>query len=1506
MALSTHSGGAAAKAGHFHEALWGVDAFLAVLNGEASAIRIETPGDDGAEFHLVRGVVREHWQAKRQPTNRDTWSICALRPVLQFFFEKFRAGDQCVFASVSGSPELKKLTENARAAQSYTEFQGHFLRCGRDAQFTDLRGYLGALDEEEVFRFLRAVTVRSAEEVTLELQLCRVLGATFGGPGQTTMAVLRDLYLLSTHEVLTAPDIEQHLRTRGITRRRAPSPDATNRILAVTRSYVAGQRARLIRGAAIRRAVADDLIARIQNNSAPLGILITSAAGGGKSACLCQIVEGLQAADVPVLAFRLDGVEPVTTAIALGEKLGLGDSPALVLADNYPKRTVALVVDQVDCVSATSGRHPDFFDAIAALRDEVLGLHSRARIYLLLACRKFDFVHDHRLKQLIAKDQSPIELSEFTADETKAVLANDGGDLSRLTPPQQAMLRLPQNLSLFIGAGLARTEERFTTAKELCDAYWDAKRRAVAAQSQEWDALWYRAIQHLATAMSDRQELSVPVTTMDAFPSEMLQRMASEGVLTWDGRRYGFGHETLFDYCFARTQPHGGREFVRFLESDAQHLFRRAQLRQVLAFLRDDDFAAYLDRIVHLLRSDLIRPHLKLLTIELVAAHPEPRDEELQALMPWIDSEMACRRARKPNPDRLASRVFDAFFASRTLFTIADRLGFLELWLQSDEAWLLDTMCRYLRQQADQHSERVAELLEPFATKGGEWKPRLRYMVEGRCLGKSRRLFDLFLRLLDDGTLDDAKDRLPSNGTFWSMLHGFSDERPAWCAELAAHWLDRRIAIAKSTMDQHGLTGALLDDEFGVDHLFTSARKAPAAFLEHILPAIIRAAEAFRTDDHGALSSDWVWPSRHLMRQHISMYEAFLSACEEAFELAGRQSPDALLPCIRQLRVARHRTANFLLMCAYLSSSPAGCADEVLGLLAAEPERLLCGYSDSWFWVSRQVLEKFSPHCSEPVFRAVEAEVLAFLTPHERTREGLPRRGISAFNLLSALASHRRSNVANAQIAGWRTKFGKPDGPPRGIQSYTVVSPIPQESAQHMTDEQWLGAIAKYSSADRQFDIEHLERGGAHELAGMLRNFVKEQPERFSRLALRFPEDVEPSYFMNVLYGLKESASPMPGKIEVARRVFAREDKACLCAALDLLGTMADARLPEDAIQFIRDAARHSDPNADLADGEQAYYGGDILHHGINTVRGVAALTIGNLIKHDLQYLADFCGTIDQLVTDPSLAVRAVVASTLFAVARNDTPLALQLMEALLDSDDRLLGTAYVVHFIQSGLREHFGHFAGTIDRMLGSSRDEVRKQGGTLACLARLYHKVADPLAEVALSGDEQCRLGACQIASRNLLHPECRSWCEPALVRLFADSSKAVRTHAATCFRRLWQSPDTPLRDFEALIRSFLDSPAFAEEPSLLLYALKETNRRVPEIILDVCEIFASRCAEGARDIRTSLAADEQIVGKLVFTAYAQLQSKPLYDRALALIDQLSLEGLPSASTHLADLER
>jgi hypothetical protein len=458
-----------------------------------------------------------------------------------------------------------------------------------------------------------------------------------------------------------------------------------------------------------------------------------------------------------------------------------------------------------------------------------------------------------------------------------------------------------------------------------------------------------------------------------------------------------------------------------------------------------------------------------------------------------------------------------------------------------------------------------------------------------------------------------------------------------------------------------------------------------------------------------------------------------------------------------------------------------------------------------------------------------------------------------------------------------------------------------------MTDDQWLLAIAKHNTERGRFDWDHPERGGGEALAAMLHGFVERDPERFAKLALNFPSGTHPSYYMNVLYALKGAAIGSTLKLDVARRVFASEDAACLMAALDLLGAVEDQVLPEDAVLFIqRMALEHSDPKCEEWEGERPLYGGNMLTYGMNTVRGHAAEAIRDLIRCDREYLGGFGEIVEKLVADPSVSVRACVASTLLAMASHDAPRAISLLRKLVEGDDRLLGTNYVVQFIEHGLHDYIAELRPHIERMLSSSNREVCQAGGQLACLARLYHKSADDLAEGALTGSASCRLGAAKVASNNLTHPDCREWCEAALQRLFNDADAKVRQEAAHCFWHFWQQPELSLAGFDSLIRAFLKSNAFADDPTFILHTLEDARRRVPETVLDVCERFVAQCAEKAKDIRTSLAADEHMVSKLAFRAYAQLEAQPLQKRALDLIDRMCAEGFPSVGENISIFER
>ncbi|MGC3988751.1 MAG: hypothetical protein QM796_03495 [Chthoniobacteraceae bacterium] len=305
-------------------------------------------------------------------------------------------------------------------------------------------------------------------------------------------------------------------------------------------------------------------------------------------------------------------------------------------------------------------------------------------------------------------------------------------------------------------------------------------------------------------------------------------------------------------------------------------------------------------------------------------------------------------------------------------------------------------------------------------------------------------------------------------------------------------------------------------------------------------------------------------------------------------------------------------------------------------------------------------------------------------------------------------------------------------------------------------------------------------------------------------------------------------------------------------------------------------------------------------------MRGRVAEELRNLLITDRRYLDVLLPTIEGLVCDPNISVRACAISSLFGVALYNEELAVALFQSLSETDDVLLGSPYAEDFIRRGLSSHMEAMRPHIERMLHSENANVCQTGARLAALAGLIHRTESDLAAKALHGVAVARLGVAEIAEFNFTVPSCREWGEQTLCALFNDEDIAVQKKAAHCFWHLWRKPEIPLTEHADLILRFLQSAAFARSPSMLLRALEDSNHRLPEVVLDVCEHFVEKCAEQARDIRTHRAGDEHTVGPLVFRAYQQLAGSEVQLRALQLIDRMCEEGLHSASQNMAQFER
>lgn len=1492
-------GGPSDKVGNRYEARWTVACMARVLRGEHESIRLEPPGPEGAgvEFWLRQDDSREYHQVKRQGTRRGRWTLRELNDVgvLPAFRSHLAAANAtCVFVSMQGAHELRELTERARGAADHGEFEREFTKGEWGSRFSELLTYWLGCTRDEAFSLLERIHVRTIDEETLrrhvELELTSLVEGDMSAASEALFAYAFD----SVHQELDRARIWKQLSSRGFNRPIWAEPQALVDVVeAANTRYLTFLDRELVRGELIARGESTRVLATLQESSAKRGAVVTGAAGSGKSTVLLEVIKTLQQQGVPALAFRADRLEPTQRPDEAGRQIGLPASPPATLAALAKGRPCVLVLDQLDAVSLMSGRNPSFFECFDEMVRQVLTL---PQMRLVIACRRFDFENDHRLRRLGGpKDVfDHVEVGTLPDDTVRRTVRAMGIEASRLTDKQIKLLSVPAHLKLLCevaeGAGTSLT---FQTANELYGLYWERKDQLLRA-GPGTTAPWSAVIDTLCDYMSRTQGLSAPATILDDA-SAIRDALLSEHVLVRDGVRLSFFHEGFFDYAFARRFAATGGDLVGLLRSGEQHLFRRAQVRQILLHEREVNRPLYLDNLRTLLSSADIRFHIKQVVFALLAQFTDPTEPE------WRILEALLQDLGYPNRGEIR-------FATRTLpwFRLLDSLGVVEAWLRQSDSDTVDRAVMLLHGVQREAADRVAELVEPYIGASEEWRKRHRHLVQWADLHAGRRFFDLFLRLVDNGGLDGMGHFRKDD--FLGLLYDLPEQRADWACEAIGRYLTRclRISLDSGETDPFSDEGTLRYDQSSDRVLIGSAQRAPGAFIEHVLPFILRVIElnAVREGEEPWEDTLWRWRHRdggHGVRDHL------LGATEEALRKLAREAPDEFSRLATPLRHSEYETVQFLLIRAYAANGER-VADQAIDYLCESPRRLSCGHLDSSHRACRELIEAATPYCSSERLAKLEAMLLGYYTEWERTTNGRRSRGLAQFELLLAIEKGRRSAAVAARIGEWQRKFrmdAPAEPPPGGV--FTVGSPIPASAAEKMTDEQWLAAVARYASREHEWrDGEPL--GGPHELSQMLEAQVRKDPLRFSRLVLKLPDETNAAYFHAMLRGLDGGVADTEAVFGACRRCHRLPNRPAGSTFCRLVEKLPELPWPDDLLDAIAwYATDDPDPDRELwrteTSGSQCYYGGDIYMAGINCVRGAAAGAVRSLLFADTERIRRFLPTLRRMVRDPSIAVRSCVVTSLFPALNRDRNLAVQMFLELCDTKDVLLRTHHMEEFMQHATPTHFGQLRPIVERMLRSDDPEVAEAGARRACVASLGLDEAADLAEQCLAGSEPLRSGAAQVFAANVGQARFRSVCEAQLVKLFDDPTEKVRAMAAECFDRL---EDDTLGQVTALVERFETSAAFAANHEHLVRALETTTARLPNVTISICERFIEIAGTAAGDMRTGAAGAAHRLSELIVRAYHQADDQAISKRCLDTIDSLLREGAMGMQRALGEFDR
>ncbi len=830
-----------------------------------------------------------------------------------------------VFISGSDAPQLRELCERARDSASTAEFEEFFVRSkAHQADVAKLQSTWNHCSVEQARDYLQRIDVRVADELSLRSEAYAFAQVLFLYPPDKVCFTLAALVLDSVHRELSRADILTYLGSQGYHLRQvANTREARPSIDAVTQQYLASGRRRLIQGKRMARTETQELLAHLEEQTADC--VVTGRAGTGKSGCVAEFVEMLVQQGTPVLAFRLDRIDPVKSTKELGKALGLEESPALLLAaacDGHAH--AALVIDQLDSISTASGRTTGFFDAVESLLEEVRALRHRTAIHVVVVCREFDWKNDSRLRKLLHREHAHIAVGVFSLDQVHATLVESGVQHTSLTPRQTALLCLPQNLSLFLDAAFP-LDTPPNQSLDLFHRYWQFKRESVATRSVPAADAWVDALQTVVQEMTASQQLFVRRELLDRFDDRYINQMISEGVLTLERHRVGFGHESFFDYCFARQFVSGSRTLVEFLLAGEQHLFRRAQVRQVLQYLHESDPDRFCYELKAVLYHAQVRTHLKDLALAVAAGSATISPQEWALWVELIAPHLQAVTAGQQVSWTLAWRHF---YGSPALFEQALQRGMLQQWLTSTSEAMVDLAVSYLRPHEERFSRDVAELLTPFAGRNEVWNRRLVWFMQLVSLDGSREMFDLFLSLLGDGTLDEARGPIAVNSTFWNLTCGLAGKSPGRVCEIVAAWLARQLELAKASGDADGFV-SFRHDGFAKEPIHRAVEGAPAAFVQHVLPVVLAVAAWAVDAEKQPPRADRVWPWWMPEDEGSAPKDLALHGLLRALKAVAETDVDAVLATWKRCAPPISR----LRICCCLPSTPAMARTSQISLL---------------------------------------------------------------------------------------------------------------------------------------------------------------------------------------------------------------------------------------------------------------------------------------------------------------------------------------------------------------------------------------------------------------------------------------------------------------------------------------------------------------------------------------------------------------------------------------------
>lgn len=1348
--MSLEPGGRADKYGNSYENSFLAKLFLRLIREELASVTVEPLGQNSDYVEFISEQRDGHikfYQCKASNNDHSAWSIADLKK--HDVFQRAKAiitdNNKNLYYFISPLPykQLDELCKRARTNSNPEEFIRYQLTNEPIKKlFSDCIKEFG-LDQNNSSDVIKAVYLLShcyfEQHITgteAEQDLNTNFGILFTGKA-STVRVLLEQYANSTGRYgikITPNDIINYLESQDIHPRNHQNSDTVlGQIQSLNLTHWDSYHA--VHEKFVHRTETDQIIESINNGHS---VILHGKAGSGKSGCIEETIDYLKKSGILYLSIKLDKHPPQISADTYGQSLGLPESPVFCLSKLSAGKPCVLILDQLDALRWTNNHSSSALDVCKELffQARSVNLTFGSSVSILVASRTFDLENDKGLNRLFDLSNSPDNLKwdkiSVSLFKTEQIIQIIGEKYNQLSPRLQKLLLTPSSLYVWSKLEESSQKNKISSVFELMGTWWKQIQQACVNNGLTLGNI-IACKNKIVMLMENSSIFSLPRVL---FPDELseIDLFISSGLLSNNSasKSISFTHQSFLDYFVTADflqKIYTGTNLTDLIgERNNQTPLIRYRLLGILQCLIESNLDLFIKQCNLLLEASSVRYYFKCTVFEVIGQCESPSSEILNIIDNYI---------QKPE--------WKSYITSVVLYCHPQFI--MRLPELAADHFPSDQCLALLRSINRQCPDFVADKLRPFSLQSYDQDCKIFSTLCTDPFDDSDSMFDLRIQILKNNL-----SLFQHSYVLYSLLDHQSIRSIKIFSILIENWPNEIISKLRLGRPEK---------------LSLYSKQYTWEIITELFPLICNATRNYclQWSDYYPISDyqDWI-ENEH----DESIVRSIVEIIKHAFAECAQSMSDILIEFIRSIKYPISPVGHECVMHAMLNL-PTDYADQVIKwILINTDNKIFVFTADGSNFLSylSQILQKFSPACSLDLFQKLEQYIVTWKESSTRMIEifhtrftarkehkeyhesayyaywGHFQKALLPYMDYSRLSSYSKQLLEVVNRNTWIRL-------PYFYQGYTispckvVISPIEAHSKM-VSDQAWLRIISTPTSKMclhwkiSETSSFHLQADHVA-FASTIGKQAKQNPMRFIKLALSFPENCYEGYISNILYALYDMAPSDPFDIELVSAVIRRYGHCTShnisIAISNVIEKNAAKVWPDDILLLLSNIAiNHPNPDADqynvTSNHDPAHKSAEsLLYNSINCARGCALHAISALLCKHYNLADQFKDIILSASHDPHPAVRFAVMSCVFPYYNIDPSFATQLFNSLIDSDIRLLYAHTCWDIISLEYSNNCFYYRDILTKACMSEIEDLSEHAAGLLCAVAIYFNDQDAL---------------------------------------------------------------------------------------------------------------------------------------------------------------------------------